>query len=220
MAGRSGGLVEFPIRHRHVGKRPDRRAPHWQPTQGFSPRRLRPEEQGQVNSSSCWCFNPLPALRPGGTLERRRRQRDKLVSIRPRRSGRVEPRQSVRSASRSSFQSAPGSQGGRNITDSSGITARSCFNPPPGAQAGRRNIINSGQTSPWTTFSIRPRRSCREEPKRGSSSAVCAEVSIRPRRSGREERRSTANGAPWPDVSIRPRRSRPGGTSTGPYYTP
>ena len=59
-------------------------------------------------------FNPLPALRPGGTLLESGDLGGEVVSIRSRRSGREERQSSVTELSASVFQSAPGAEAGRN----------------------------------------------------------------------------------------------------------
>ena len=59
------------------------------------------------------CFNPPPALWPGGTHPALRVDGVTVVSIRPRRSGREELVFQNSQAALNGFQSAPGAQAGR-----------------------------------------------------------------------------------------------------------
>ena len=83
------------------------------------------------------CFNPLPALRPGGTAGQLAAIVRERVSIRSRRSGREEhvaagsPR-----CGANRFQSAPGAQAGRNAGRSRPIRDCACFNPLPALRPG------------------------------------------------------------------------------------
>src|ERR1017187_4486856 len=76
-------------------------------------------------------FNPLPAIRPGGTKCHKENFGRRNVSIRSRRSGREEPEARAGRTPGGEFQSAPGDQAGRNDSPFAGLLFVTSFNPLP-----------------------------------------------------------------------------------------
>ena len=127
-------------------------------------------------------FNPLPALRPGGTIATLKSDLDALVSIRSRRSGREEQVPSRTRTGTSRFQSAPGAQAGRNRDLRRTARYRTgSFNPLP--------ALRPGGTAPWKVASVHVsirsrhqagRNSCSVEPAQPASSCFNPLPALRP----------------------------------------
>ena len=210
--------VRVSIRSRRSGREKAREQPGQRRDRHVSirPRRSGREERVRraVQSEHEVCFNPPPALRPGGTLSVMVviAEAPEFRSAPAAQAGRNDG--SRRGPDRTpEFQSAPGAQAGRNLTVRSSASSRGLFQSAPGAQAGRNgvSVANVAQVS----VSIRPRRSGREELRRDlDPAAVIGELfQSAP---GAQAGRNVRAGACRPDPAgfNPPPALRPGGTRT------
>ena len=184
------------------------------------------------------CFNPHPALRPGGTSHYTGHWRTSSrfqsapgaqagrnacpggcqwvapVSIRPRRSGREELSVMLVIAEAPEFQSAPGAQAGRNRSRTAPALAAERFNPPPAApgREGTERREDRRLSARGVCFNPPPAAQAGRNFVEHEHPTAAGPVSIRPRRSGREEPAGPAGNLDDRLCFNPPPALRPGGT--------
>ena len=131
-------------------------------------------------------FNPLPAVRPGGTGKAGASVKATVVSIRSRLLGREELCSHALSSVGGCFNPLPAVRPGGTAAGPDPDNLDCCFNPLPAVRPGGTGD-GHGHGQRWVSVSIRSRLLGREEPFARFAHRGRGEVSIRSRLLGREE---------------------------------